>query len=263
MTTPLNNKKGTTLVELMVCLVLLALFGTAAVTLVKPCAEAYIEVQQLTRAQNLADALTETIRGELADADGTISIVNAATESDADSANNIFIEDARLTEGTALRFTVESSYTEILDAGYVPKLTATTLNADNTTSTKVLYDPADDTFAELNRYLHMRFYKQTEGKDGKKKEYTTYAYTTAYPNKDYMGLVVSDLAFYARGWKEEKETGKICLTSLSMQLTVAKPDGTPRLHPDRGHSAARRTGVPIKTANNLANKLLYGHWTIG
>lgn len=36
MTTPLNNKKGTTLVELMVCLVLLALFGTAAVTLVKP-----------------------------------------------------------------------------------------------------------------------------------------------------------------------------------------------------------------------------------
>ena len=32
MTTPLNNKKGTTLVELMVCLVLLALFGTAAVT---------------------------------------------------------------------------------------------------------------------------------------------------------------------------------------------------------------------------------------
>ena len=47
MTTPLNNKKGTTLVELMVCLVLLALFGTAAVTLVKPCAEAYIEVQRL------------------------------------------------------------------------------------------------------------------------------------------------------------------------------------------------------------------------
>ena len=225
MTTPLNNKKGATLVELMVCLVLLALFGTAAVTLVKPCAEAYIEVQQLTRAQNLADALTETIRGELADADGTISIVNAATNDE--TAGNIFVEGARLTEGNALRFTVESNYTEILDAGYVPKLTATTLTADNTTSTKVLYDPDDDTFAELNRYLHMRFYKQTEGGDGKKKEYTTYAYTTAYPNKDYMGLVVSNLEFYARGWKEEKETGKICLTSLSMQLTVAKPDGTP------------------------------------
>lgn len=174
MTTPLNNKKGTTLVELMVCLVLLALFGTAAVTLVKPCAEAYIEVQQLTRAQNLADALTETIRGELADADGTISIVNAATESDADSAdadsaNNIFIEDARLTEGTALRFTVESSYTEILDAGYVPKLTATTLNADNTTRTNGPLRPRRRHLCRAEPLPAHAFYKQTEGKTERKK----------------------------------------------------------------------------------------------
>lgn len=223
MTTPLNNKKGTTLVELMVCLVLLALFGTAAVTLVKPCAEAYIEVQQLTRAQNLADALTETIRGELADADGTISIVNAATNDE--TAGNIFVEGARLTEGNALRFTVESNYTEILDAGYVPKLEQQSKNAEGNIVKKTLYDPVDDTFASLNSYLHMRFYKQ----DG-----NIYAYTTAYPNGDYMGLVISNLKFYARGWEEQEVTNdegtkvkKICLTSLSMQLTVAKPDGTP------------------------------------
>ena len=223
MTTPLNNKKGATLVELMVCLVLLALFGTAAVTLVKPCAEAYIEVQQLARAQNLADALTETIRGELADADGTISIVNAATNDE--TAGNIFVEGARLTEGNALRFTVESNYTEILDAGYVPKLEQQSKNAEGNIVKKILYDPADDTFASLNSYLHMRFYKQ----DG-----NIYAYTTAYPNGDYMGLVISNLKFYARGWEEQEVTNdegtkvkKICLTSLSMQLTVAKPDGTP------------------------------------
>ena len=227
MTTPLNNKKGTTLVELMVCLVLLALFGTAAVTLVKPCAEAYIEVQQLTRAQNLADALTETIRGELADADGTLAIVSAATgEADADAV----LTGSRLTEGIGLRFTVENNYVEVLDAGYVPRLTATTLNADNTTSTKVLYDPDDDTFAELDRYLHMRFYKHDEGKTDLHEKYPTYAYTTAYPNGDYMGLVISDLKFYARGWAQRTvttDTGdtveKICLTSLSMVLTVAKP----------------------------------------
>ena len=223
MTTPLNNKKGTTLVELMVCLVLLALFGTAAVTLVKPCAEAYIEVQQLTRAQNLADALTETIRGELADADGTISIVNAATNDE--TAGNIFVEGARLTEGNALRFTVESNYTEILDAGYVPKLEQQSKNAEGNIVKKTLYDPTDDTFASLNSYLHMRFYKQ----DG-----NIYAYTTAYPNGDYMGLVISNLKFYARGWEEREvandegtKVKKICLTSLSMQLTVARPDGTP------------------------------------
>ena len=226
MTTPLNNKKGTTLVELIVCLVLLALFGTAAVTLVKPCAEAYIEVQQLTRAQNLADALTETIRGELASADGTIAIVSAATgETDADAV----LTGSRLTEGTGLRFTVENNYVEVLDAGYVPLLKTTTLTQDGTSVEKTLYDPADDSFAELNHYLHMRFYKQTESEDGGK-TYTTYAYTTAYPNKDYMGLVVSELTFYARGWENRKvknskgeEVEKICLTSLSMVLTVAQP----------------------------------------
>ena len=234
MTTPLNNKKGTTLVELMVCLVLLALFGVAAVTLVKPCAEAYIEVQQLTRAQNLADALTETIRGELADADGTLAIVSAATgEADADAV----LTGSRQNQGTGLRFTVENNYVEVLDAGYVPRLTATAKNADNTTVEKVLYDPADSSYAELDRYLHMRFYKHDDGKENLHEKYPTYAYTTAYPNRDYMGLVISDLQFYARGWARRTVTNtdgttqeKVCLTSLSMVLTVAKPvtnaDGT-------------------------------------
>ena len=226
MTTPLNNKKGTTLVELIVCLVLLALFGTAAVTLVKPCAEAYIEVQQLTRAQNLADALTETIRGELADADGTISIVNAAT--DKGTKDDIF-KTARLTEGTALRFTVENNYVEVLDAGYVPML----YNME--VGSSYIYSPptatGGTTSAPLENYLHMRFYKldgttikhSRPAASGKNEVDCVYAYTTAYPNGDYMGLIISDLKFYARGWEREKDTGKVRLTSLSMQLTIAKP----------------------------------------
>ena len=149
--------------------------------------------------------------------------MNAATNDE--TAGNIFVEGARLTEGNALRFTVESNYTEILDAGYVPKLEQQSKNAEGNIVKKTLYDPTDDTFASLNSYLHMRFYKQ----DG-----NIYAYTTAYPNGDYMGLVISNLKFYARGWEEQEVTNdegtkvkKICLTSLSMQLTVAKPDGTP------------------------------------
>ena len=61
----LKNQNGTTLVELIVCMVLLAIFTLAAVTLIQPSAQAYMDIQQQTRAQNLADALIETIRGEV------------------------------------------------------------------------------------------------------------------------------------------------------------------------------------------------------
>lgn len=57
----LKNQNGTTLVELIVCMVLLAIFTLAAVTLIQPSAQAYMDIQQQTRAQNLADALIETI----------------------------------------------------------------------------------------------------------------------------------------------------------------------------------------------------------
>ena len=40
----LKNKRGTTLVELVVCMVLLSLFTLAAVTLIQPSAQAYMQV---------------------------------------------------------------------------------------------------------------------------------------------------------------------------------------------------------------------------
>lgn len=242
MTRPLKNQKGTTLVELMVCLVLLALFGTAAVTLVQPSAQAYITVQQLTRAQNLTDALVESVRGELQNADGTLSIVNAATGTgDKDS----IFKDERLTQGTGLRFTAASEYIEVLDAGYVPKLRKVTSSSKSESSSAssqkdYMYVPPHSGNAtspadtDLENYLHMRFYKvednkivntNSAGEDG------AYAYTTAYPNGDYMGLVITDLQFYARGYKQKTVTkndskgnptkkNAICLTSLTMQVTV-------------------------------------------
>ena len=78
----LKNQNGTTLVELIVCMVLLAIFTLAAVTLIQPSAQAYMDIQQQTRAQNLADALIETIRGEVLEANGYIRFTDGATESD-------------------------------------------------------------------------------------------------------------------------------------------------------------------------------------
>lgn len=61
-------------------MVLLSLFTLAAVTLIQPSAQAYMQVQQQTRAQNLADALIETIRGELLNANGYIRFADGATD---------------------------------------------------------------------------------------------------------------------------------------------------------------------------------------
>ena len=74
----LKNQNGTTLVELIVCMVLLSLFTLAAVTLIQPSAQAYMDIQQQTRAQNLADALIETIRGEVLEANGYIRFTDGA-----------------------------------------------------------------------------------------------------------------------------------------------------------------------------------------
>ena len=181
--------------------------------------------------------------GTYANADGTIAIVDAAT--DYSTRNTVFAKDQRLTQGTALRFTATSNYVEVLDAGYVPRLYSSKSQTDN--KKKDVYIPpaqsgASDSavYPELQGYLHMRFYETVDGaikheraSDGSASGNMldcAYAYTTAYPNGDYMGLVISNLTFYARGWEhqtvttsENKKVDKICLTSLTMQLTISDP----------------------------------------
>ena len=102
----LKNQNGTTLVELIVCMVLLAIFTLAAVTLIQPSAQAYMDIQQQTRAQNLADALIETIRGEVLEANGYIRFTDGATDP-----NNfwtaLFLSKGNdYSKGTALEFSV-------------------------------------------------------------------------------------------------------------------------------------------------------------
>lgn len=122
----LKNKRGTTLVELVVCMVLLSLFTLAAVTLIQPSAQAYMQVQQQTRAQNLADALIETIRGELLNANGYIRFADGATDSNLDK---VFDPKTGVSSGTALEFNVTSNYIELIDKDKVPVLTKGGRNA--------------------------------------------------------------------------------------------------------------------------------------
>ena len=146
----LKNQSGTTLVELIVCMVLLALFTLAAVTLIQPSAQAYMDIQQQTRAQNLADALIETIRGEVMDANGYIRFTNGdATGSNLDT---VFDKQSSYSDGTALEFSIYPNHIELIDKDCVPG------NLQKEDST-VLLD--EKQAAELNGYLHMRFYRDS------------------------------------------------------------------------------------------------------
>lgn len=191
----LKNQNGTTLVELIVCMVLLSLFTLAAVTLIQPSAQAYMDIQQQTRAQNLADALIETIRGEVLEANGYIRFTDGAT--DLNNLDSVFASKGNdYSQGTALEFSVYPNHIELIDKDCVPPLTKTDGTALLT---------ADQANA-LNGYLHMRFYRDELNDAGhygnpqhtkKNKDengnvtgtlpYVAYGYTTAYPRDAYMG----------------------------------------------------------------------------
>lgn len=210
----LKNKRGTTLVELVVCMVLLSLFTLAAVTLIQPSAQAYMQVQQQTRAQNLADALIETIRGELLNANGYIRFADGAT--DITNLDTVFEGKTGVSNGSALEFNVNSNYIELIDKDKVPALT----KADGT---QLL---SEETANELDGYLHMRFYQQEEVKSAKSNppSYVPYAYTTAYPKDAYMGMFISDLQFYARSYTKAEGEKYAHVTALTVVLTVAQKD---------------------------------------
>lgn len=210
----LKNKRGTTLVELVVCMVLLSLFTLAAVTLIQPSAQAYMQVQQQTRAQNQADALIETIRGELLNANGYIRFADGAT--DITNLDTVFEGKTGVSNGTALEFNVNSNYIELIDKDKVPALT----KADGTQLLSL------DAANELDGYLHMRFYQQEEVKSAKSNppSYVPYAYTTAYPKDAYMGMFISDLQFYARSYTKAEGEKYAHVTALTVVLTVAQKD---------------------------------------
>ena len=210
----LKNKRGTTLVELVVCMVLLSLFTLAAVTLIQPSAQAYMQVQQQTRAQNLADALIETIRGELLNANGYIRFADGAKNGE--DINKVFLPKTGVSSGSALEFNVNSNYIELIDKDKVPALT----KADGT---QLL---SEETANELDGYLHMRFYQQEEVKSAKSNppSYVPYAYTTAYPKDAYMGMFISNLHFYARSYTKAEGEKYAHVTALTVVLTVAQKD---------------------------------------
>ncbi|WP_307999369.1 type II secretion system protein [uncultured Gemmiger sp.] len=209
---PLQNSKGTTLVELMVSITLLAILSLAATTLIAPCVKAYVTVQQQTRAQTLADALVENLRLELETAAGELCFVNADTNSDTVYQSLVTNEKPRPAQGSALQYSVYPSHIALLDAGAVPELK---MKQPDGTGKEVL---SGDKAKERAGYLHMRYYSTEQAPQDTKNGFV-YGFTDIYAKGAYMDMKVGSLQFYARGWQTGAD-GKPHLTSLTVVLTI-------------------------------------------
>ena len=211
---PLQNSKGTTLVELMVSITLLAILSLAATTLIAPCVKAYVTVQQQTRAQTLADALVENLRLELETAAGELCFVNAdATDPDTVYQSLVTNEKPRPAQGSALQYSVYPSHITLLDAGAVPELK---MKQPDGTEPKVVLD--NNKAKERAGYLHMRYYSTAQTAQDTQAGYV-YGFTDIYAKGAYMDMKVGSLQFYARGWQIGND-GKPYLTSLTVVLTI-------------------------------------------
>ena len=210
---PLQNSKGTTLVELMVSITLLAILSLAATTLIAPCVKAYVTVQQQTRAQTLADALVENLRLELETAAGELCFVDAsATDPDTVYQSLVTNEKPRPAQGSALQYSVYPSHIALLDAGAVPTLK---MKQPDGTDKEVL----SGTKAQARAgYLHMRYYSTAQTAQDTQDGYV-YGFTDIYAKGAYMDMKVGSLQFYARGWQTGAD-GKPHLTSLTVVLTI-------------------------------------------
>ena len=209
---PLQNSKGTTLVELMVSITLLAILSLAATTLIAPCVKAYVTVQQQTRAQTLADALVENLRLELETAAGELCFVNADTNTDTVYQSLVTNEKPRPAQGSALQYSVYPSHIALLDAGAVPELK---MKQPDGTGKEVL---SGDKAQARTGYLHMRYYSTAQTAQDTKDGYV-YGFTDIYAKGAYMDMKIGDIAFYARGWQTGAD-GKPHLTSLTVVLTI-------------------------------------------
>lgn len=209
---PLQNSKGTTLVELMVSITLLAILSLAATTLIAPCVKAYVTVQQQTRAQTLADALVENLRLELETAAGELCFVNADTNSDTVYQSLVTNEKPRPAQGSALQYSVYPSHIALLDAGAVPELK---MKQPDGTDKEVLNSAKAQA---RTGYLHKRYYSTAQTAQDTQDGYV-YGFTDIYAKGAYMDMKIGDIAFYARGWQIGAD-GKPHLTSLTVVLTI-------------------------------------------
>lgn len=226
----LGDRRGTTLVELVVCMMLVAIFALAAASLIRPCAEVFVRMQNLSRAQMISDTVVEYLRGELLHAQGTLRLCDAGLE--AGGADRVFraAQDPSGSRGSGVEFQVSTNVDrgendvgrgdraaayKLIDAGVVPQ-TASTRTAAGTALW--VFEEGRPAGALHERY----FMPVAEGGYRCRNEagqYAAYEGTDAFPDAFYMGMVVR-LDFMVYSWLPRSDTDPVRVTALDVKVEV-------------------------------------------
>lgn len=103
-----RNKKGTTLVELMVSLMLLSILMAMVVGVVSPAAKTFARMQRVQFAQLILDNLEDEIKSRLLDATGILKIYGEE--------NTGIVGETGADKGTVLEYQNTNSYVVLMSA---------------------------------------------------------------------------------------------------------------------------------------------------
>ena len=142
-----HNKKGITLVELIVAMTLTAIFMASCITLILPIERIYTEINETSRAQILADTVVNSLRAECSNA----SVLNATDVVILDS--EPFGGSGNGTYGNVLRFRRNNTYFDTIASNYL--IDQSYCNAVRTA------DMEDDNVVKINGTTSRTVYRMT------------------------------------------------------------------------------------------------------
>ncbi len=206
------SKKGTTLIELVVALTLMAIFAVACISLINPIERTYQNTEKIARAQLLADTVVDAIRKECDDVkyDDKSSVWIASGNFEADSDDAVLFsgpDSIKADEGSVLILKKNRTYCEAIYSCFpISEQNKTDVinNAiDGVSSEHAVTKLFDGGGESLEKgIVHFGYYEAVEDEDGIYPS-KSYDYTNPVPAGTYDEFSVK-LTFKNIGYKESK-----------------------------------------------------------
>lgn len=211
----LGGCAGTTLVELLVAMALMAMLAVSGIALLRPSLAAFGRVRQHTDGELAAQAVLDQLRGELVEAQGFLRLAQAGEDPEL-----VFTDPGKRQEGNALYFGTDAGVMVLLDAGAVPE---TELQAPE--SAQSMAGPL-----EAGSLHCRRFVRDEDGgwQMGESSHRLAWSCTRLLPDTVYEGGTLA-LCFSVAACREEEDADGIRFSriqALEVEVRISRGEET-------------------------------------